>query len=152
MGKFIDLRECRFGFWFVLDKAEKSKSNKTQWLCECDCGTQKVVTSNSLRTCNSTSCGCNHAPNLVDKEFGELKVLRLDESKVKGRRYWICKCSCENEVSISTYHLRNNIVSSCGHENSNIISIDKNKIKDCQTESGLIDCFLWHYKKQNSSS
>lgn len=112
MGKLIDLTGQRFGFWKVLNKKEKNKSGQTQWLCECDCGTQKTVTSNSLRTGNSTSCGCNHAPNLENKKFGKLTVIRADHSK--NKRQWICKCECGNLFITNTYKLRNGNITSCG--------------------------------------
>lgn len=110
MGKLIDLTGQRFGFWQVLSKADKNKSGQTQWLCQCDCGTQKNITTNSLRTYNSTSCGCNHNPDLVNAQFGDLKVIKLDEDKTKDkkRRYWTCQCTCQKSVSITTYELRKN--------------------------------------------
>ncbi|MEH2255729.1 hypothetical protein [Nostoc sp.] len=42
----------KFGSWIVLDKQGK------QVLCECDCGTQKLVYSHTLTNGRSTNCGC----------------------------------------------------------------------------------------------
>jgi len=112
MGKLIDITGQRFGFWVAIKLGEKNKNNKTQWLCQCECGNKKLVTSNSLRTGNSTSCGCNHVPNLVNEKFGKLTVLNLDTSKKsKGRRYWVVKCVCGKQMSITTNQLKNS--SSC---------------------------------------
>jgi hypothetical protein len=114
MGKFIDIKGQRFGFWVVLERADKNKNGQIRWLCQCECGGHKLVTTNSLRTGNSTSCGCNHTPNLVDQKFGKLTVIKQDESKNKGRRYWLCQCECNNFITVNTYQLRNGYVISCG--------------------------------------
>jgi len=112
MGKFIDLTNQRFGFWQVINQQNKNKCGKTQWLCQCECGIQKIITSNSLRTGNSTSCGCNHSPNLIGKRFGNLFVIGPDYSK--GRKYWMCQCDCGKNIITATYKLRDNLVTSCG--------------------------------------
>lgn len=114
MGKLIDLKKQRFGFWLVIDKGSKTANGKTRWLCQCECGKQKLITTNSLRTGNSTSCGCNHVPDLSNEVFEDLTVIKLDKTKSKGRRYWLCKCKCNNIVSVSTYKLRNSLQKSCG--------------------------------------
>ncbi len=112
MGKLIDLTNQRFGFWIVLKQEDKSKSGQTQWLCQCECGIKKTVTSNSLRSGNSTSCGCNHSTNLIGKKFGCLSVLDTDYSK--GRKYWLCKCDCGEKIITSTQKLNDKRITSCG--------------------------------------
>ncbi len=128
MGKLIDLKGQNFGFWIVLESAGKNKTGQTIWLCQCDCGNKKTVTTNSLRTGNSTSCGCNNTPNLTNKKFGELLVLHQDETKDKGRRYWLCQCSCGKILSANTNQLRNDKIISCGCKNtkSEVIYNEKN--------------------------
>lgn len=39
--------------------------------------------------------------NLINKEFGMLKVVALDENKTleKGKAYWICECQCGNVIT-----------------------------------------------------
>lgn len=113
MGKMIDISGQRFGFWVALKCVGKNKSGQTQWLCQCECGSQKIVTSNSLRTGNSTSCGCNHKPDLTGQKFGKLTVIGLETNKSKGRRFWICKCDCGTQIVASTYQLREKVVISC---------------------------------------
>jgi hypothetical protein len=63
MSYFIDLTGQRFGKLVVLQRAEKPKGIKGKeayWLCQCDCGNQKVVVSYSLKSLNTQSCGCYH--------------------------------------------------------------------------------------------
>lgn len=48
--------KLNFGWWVVLNtKPGKAK----HWLCRCQCGTEKLVQSQSLREGKSTSCGCS---------------------------------------------------------------------------------------------
>ena len=114
MGKFIDITDQRFGFWVAKTLGPKNKNGHTQWLCKCECGKEKLVTLNSLRTGNSTSCGCNHAPNLENEKFGKLSIIKLDTTKNDGRRRWFCQCDCGTTISATTYQLRNDKIKSCG--------------------------------------
>lgn len=77
MGRFIDLTGQSFGRLTVLHRGEKVEHGRSiKWLCLCECGNYCWVTSNSLRTGNSKSCGC-------------LKKEKSAESgkKNKGKRY-----------------------------------------------------------------
>lgn len=125
MGKLINLKNQRFGFWVVLDRGSKSKSGQTQWLCQCECGITKEITSNSLRSGNSTSCGCNHSINLVGRKFGKLLVLDIDYSK--GRKYWKCKCECGEEIILPRNNL--NKTSLCCECYKNECTISNDMIK-----------------------
>ena len=53
----------RFGHLIAKSISGKGKDNSTLWLCECDCGVQKIVRTSSLRSGNVTSCGCNQINN-----------------------------------------------------------------------------------------
>lgn len=46
-----------YGRLIVLER-NGSINNKAAWLCQCSCGNRKVVTGDSLRTGNVSSCGC----------------------------------------------------------------------------------------------
>lgn len=52
----------RFNHLVVLSQAEskieKSGNKRRQWLCKCDCGNTKIVTTDSLMRSNVKSCGC----------------------------------------------------------------------------------------------
>lgn len=49
----LDLGGHRFGRLVVIERVPGSA-----WLCQCDCGRSKIVTTSNLRGGNSTSCGC----------------------------------------------------------------------------------------------
>lgn len=51
----------RFGRWVIVDTAPPAAyKNQVRWLCQCDCGTMRVVAQAELRRRHgrSTSCGC----------------------------------------------------------------------------------------------
>lgn len=67
-SNFIDLTGQRYGRLTVKRLVGKS-NGKPLWECVCDCGNEKNVTSNDLRTGHTMSCGC-----------------MLDESRRKKRK------------------------------------------------------------------
>ena len=55
--------------------------------------------------------------DLTGKTFGRLKVLKRCGYKVYGKRKkitFLCECSCGNKVEVTSDHLRNGSVRSCG--------------------------------------
>lgn len=67
--KPLDLTGQRFGRLVVLGPAEAhaagvAKVVRTAWLCRCDCGKEKAVTTHSLRTCGQRTCGCGRGRRL----------------------------------------------------------------------------------------
>ena len=65
MGSFNDLTGQRFGRLVVLERAESAPNHKTQWLCQCDCGSQVIVRSDSLLSGRTLSCGCLHKEHVM---------------------------------------------------------------------------------------
>lgn len=60
MAAFIDLSGQRFGRLVVLHRVPHTEGStkKPQWVCQCDCGTIRIIEGGSLRRGMSTSCGC----------------------------------------------------------------------------------------------
>lgn len=56
--KFVDRTGRRFGKLVVVEEAGRNANKKVLWRCTCDCGKETVVTSGSLVTGNTNSCGC----------------------------------------------------------------------------------------------
>lgn len=60
--KFIDLSGKRYGRLSVIKldhvQIKPCGKNEMYYLCKCDCGNYKVVRACSLRSGNTTSCGC----------------------------------------------------------------------------------------------
>jgi len=54
-----DLTGKRYGRLIVLGLTERrTKSGNAVWLCKCDCGTEKEVSTDKLTNGNTRSCGC----------------------------------------------------------------------------------------------
>lgn len=56
MSKIIDLTGQKFGRLIVIKRIGTDKFKHSTWLCQCDCGNKKVVSSNAFR--HTHSCGC----------------------------------------------------------------------------------------------
>lgn len=68
MGQFIDLSGQRFGNLTAIKRVGTQKSDGSSlWLCKCDCGNEKVISSASLRYGSSKSCGCSRLKHLVER-------------------------------------------------------------------------------------
>jgi hypothetical protein len=60
MPTFIDLTDQKFNRLTVLSLSEKRTVNGGRiWYCLCDCGTQREVRSDGLRSGQTKSCGCH---------------------------------------------------------------------------------------------
>lgn len=112
--RIIDLVGKRYGQLTVL-ALDHTDDLGSHWLCQCDCGNQKVVRANSLRSGDTKTCG-QHRLDLVGKRFGKLIVVGRDLStttKTKRVR-WACQCDCGNTTSVSSDNLKSGNTTSCG--------------------------------------
>ena len=57
MGKAKDLTNKRFERLKVIKRVE-NKNYRAMWLCECDCGNKKIVSTYQLLSGQTKSCGC----------------------------------------------------------------------------------------------
>lgn len=53
----VDITGNRYGSLVVLEQRENI-GQKTAWLCQCDCGNQKIIRGDSLKSGATRSCGC----------------------------------------------------------------------------------------------
>ena len=131
MSKLIDLTNQRFGKLVVIKRGENSKQNKPQWICKCDCGNECLVRGESLRSGKTTqcvSCGRKQAGQtrtkkldnqILNSKFGHLTPIKIDETKERGTgkaKYWICKCDCGNNVSLTSHQLLGGLQTTCGNQ------------------------------------
>lgn len=118
MGKLIDLTGQRFGRLVVKERALNTSSGKTCWICLCDCGSQKIVVGNDLKSGKTKSCGCardNIFQDLTNQRFGKLVVQKRYSVNTKsGAPQWICKCDCGQTTIVSGHNLREGKTKSCG--------------------------------------
>ena len=55
----------------------------------------------------------NSKIDMTGMEVGKLKVIKYVETR-NGQAYWLCRCSCGNEIVARGNHLRSGNVKSCG--------------------------------------
>ena len=58
MGRKIDLTGKKIGRLTVITEAGSDKHGHVKWLCQCECGTQKVILGDPLQRGLTRSCGC----------------------------------------------------------------------------------------------
>lgn len=72
MPAFIDLTGRKFGKLSVLYRIG-TKNNSPLWFCQCECGNYSKVTTRSLTSGNTQSCGCIHRNMLRDRNKSNSK-------------------------------------------------------------------------------
>ena len=84
--KRLDLKGERFGRLVVLEDAGNNQHSQSTWRCRCDCGTEKVVSVNSLRTGSTRSCGCLRRGRKVKRRHapGFFRCSRCGEHRPKA--------------------------------------------------------------------
>lgn len=108
--QYTDLTGKRFGKLVVLCY-DYSKSKQAYWRCRCDCGTEKTISTHTLK--RITSCGCSKIKDIKDKRFGRLLVQEYLSTK-GGSAYWKCICDCGNTCVVSHKSLVSGNTKSCG--------------------------------------
>lgn len=134
MGKSVDLTGQKFGRLFVVEKAKKRCEN-IEWVCRCDCGKTRIVSTSRLRAGTVKSCvDCANKNRrerpLIDitgKRFGKLTVIEQSDKK-NGRIMWLTKCCCGNETVFSGQRLRSGKVTSCGCDSMPFSKYTKNQL------------------------
>lgn len=116
-----DLTGQIFGDLTVLYRAENHRNGRTRWMCECVCKNKMAVTAHVLKAGKTKSCGCyrkthpSNSVNLEGQQFGRLTALySTDKRDYKGSVMWHCRCSCNNELSVSADSLIYGNYRSCG--------------------------------------
>lgn len=91
----IDLTGKRFGR-LVVESYGETRGKIAYWKCRCDCGSTKLISSGSLRTGDSNSCGCLKREQTVDRNTKH----SLDQRGKRNRFYkvWLAmKNRCLNQ-------------------------------------------------------
>lgn len=125
VGNVLNLIGSTFGRLTVISFAGLNVNKKALWTCRCECGTEIVVVSSSLRKGNTNSCGCLHREivsesrpskmviDITNQVFGRLLVLHRLVTENKRAR-WLCACECGKKVEVYGTELRRGNTKSCG--------------------------------------
>lgn len=150
MGKPIDITNKKFGNLTAKFLLPERKNKQRVWHCECDCGNEIDVIQGCLTNNNTKSCGCLRGrpkgidyQDLTNKKFGKWTVLKLDNKKNEGHKYWICECECGTIRSVDGNTLRNGKSTSCGCQK---FSHGEEKIAFLLKEANIPFIFQWTTK------
>lgn len=135
--KKIEIND-KFGRLTVLEEVpreQRPSPTGRYYLCQCECGNQKVVYGHNLKTGNTKSCGClsrqtssiNNSIDIpVSSKFGKLTVIGRATVRPGGEAFWKCLCDCGNECEVRSHDLRNGHTTSCGCNKLNTLIDETN--------------------------
>lgn len=98
----FDLTGQRFGRLTVIDFAE-NVNHKNKWLCKCDCGNYKKVSSSDLRANKVKSCGCLWKENSLLRGKAAYKDGRSKERLYKIYQGMLTRCTNSNREDWKRY-------------------------------------------------
>ena len=147
-SRIKDLSNQKFGKLIALYPIESNTAHK-QWHCKCDCGNECNVESSRLIAGITQSCGClklevatktilqyagKNKKDILNQRFGKLLV--LEETSIKNNKSLVykCICDCGNIHFVSSHHLLNGQIQSCGCN----ISRGEDKIFQILKEQNII--------------
>lgn len=119
--KFKNLIGQKFGRLLVINYAGLNKNRASIWECLCDCTNIVKVVGSSLKSKNTTSCGCYQKDKVKETKTKDLsgqyfhrlfviKKVNKDNKKLK----WECLCTCKNVVEVFGNDLVSEKTRSCG--------------------------------------
>ena len=118
MRKVIEEIGNRYGKWVVIRQVKHPRGQHAQWLCRCDCGTERIIQGDSLRGGDSQSCGCLRRDRIIEemvgRKFGRLIIIGIGKTNKWGKTTWLCKCECGNKIMVPCGDLRSGNTKSCG--------------------------------------
>ena len=114
----VDFTGQKFGRLTAVRPTEERRGGNVVWECLCDCGNTTFVSTTSLRSGNTRSCGCLHKELLVKdlsgQKFGLLTAVCPTKERNQGNVVWECRCDCGETVFASERALTGGYTQSCG--------------------------------------
>ena len=109
MGRIVDLIGRKFGKLTVIKlESERTKAGQANWLCECECGTQLVLS--QLGSQKKISCGCDRVKSQVSKSHAGVHWSQLTlgwNTRINGVTVGIC---AKKTDAVKIYHIAASIV------------------------------------------
>ena len=118
-----DITGQRFGTLIAIERCAGTQEDAENWIFQCDCGNQVIMSYAAVRYNHTGSCGCMRpgrpkgAPirDLTGQRFGRLTALAPTEERDKYNSViWNCLCDCGKDVCFSIRQLKRGNTLSCG--------------------------------------
>lgn len=87
----IDMTGLKFNRLTIIERYYKGSSNRTLWLCKCDCGNEVVAEGYQIRKGYTKSCGCYR-----DEKVGDLNKSHGKRNSHLYTIYSAMKARCNN--------------------------------------------------------
>lgn len=112
MSKIIDIVGKKFGRLTVLGLSEKSTARRKYWICICECGNEKTVRSDGLKSGDSRSCGCLQKEVAAELKSVDIyvrlkKYIKIDQDS--GSWIWT-GCQYSNGYGLIGYNGKNVLI------------------------------------------
>jgi len=78
----VDLTGLKFGRLTAIERCTTPKRHVSEWICRCDCGTMRSVSTDKLNSGNTKSCGC------LQKDKARARLLTHGACKTAEYRIW----------------------------------------------------------------
>lgn len=101
-----DLTGQKFGRWTVIEMAEPVYSCGKpihRWLCQCECGTMRIVREGSLIAGTSKSCGCYHKDIMHEVGKQNTKHGLTDTKIYRAYKHMMHRCYDPSDKNYSNY-------------------------------------------------
>ena len=109
-----------FGRWTVIEEAAglPPRGDRAMF-CRCECGAEKIVRLDHLRSGRTMSCGCAQRDMVrldvpPGTAFGRLTVIEEAPRTSSGKRSMLCQCECGERRVMVLARLRSGQSRSCG--------------------------------------
>lgn len=114
-----DIKGRRFGRLTAVRPLRSEHGKGVIWLCKCDCGGEKEVSTSRLLRGTTKSCGClvrekRQRKDISGMRFGKLVAKEFRYYDDKHRDCWLFACDCGNEKIIPAASVKWGNTRSCG--------------------------------------
>lgn len=98
--KLNDISGLTFGAWTVDRRAPQPTKGGVGWICHCDCGTTKIVTSGNLVNGRTKSCGCKRGAHKTARKGG---FIRTSHPMYSRWQNMVQRCHSETDKRFARY-------------------------------------------------
>lgn len=153
--EFNDITGKKFNKWTVMRRAKRTKDGKSGWLCRCDCGTERVITSYALKTNRTRGCKCLGRKRPFEWLYLKIRRTSIRASKKCYLTYEeflaftrITQCSyCGSQIKWIPHSTRGEPTGYCLDRMDNNLGYTKNNCVVCCADCNMIKSNRFTYEE-----